>query len=228
MVHGSERNADDYFCSMLEAARLQVTLGWPTLHVAPSMAYSCRLHGAENGCHTVLVQTHWPADRVVVIAPRFTEPKDGPSPGSVTPRQRRRSLSGSLTQSPAHSPAHSPIDPPPPLPRCLIPPLILCTPSSLALLLTAPYLSAAAAGSLGTARTTGTGARAGTRLSPPAGQASPPVRRHRGHSLTKLAYPQRMSLLIAPTWHVLCRTACFLAQRMFLSGLLEGMRATCI
>jgi hypothetical protein len=45
VVHGSARNADDYFCSMLEAARLQQA---------------------------------WPVGNVLVVAPRFTEPRDSP------------------------------------------------------------------------------------------------------------------------------------------------------
>ena len=43
VVHGSERNADDYFCSMLEARKLQKV---------------------------------WPDEQVMIVAPRFTEPRD--------------------------------------------------------------------------------------------------------------------------------------------------------
>ena len=45
VVHGTERNADDYFCSMLEAVRLQ---------------------------------RRWATSDVMIVAPRFTEPKDNP------------------------------------------------------------------------------------------------------------------------------------------------------
>jgi pimeloyl-ACP methyl ester carboxylesterase len=47
VVHGSERNADDYFCSMQEARNLQ---------------------------------TSYDPAHVIVVAPRFTEPRDKPSP----------------------------------------------------------------------------------------------------------------------------------------------------
>ena len=52
VVHGSERNADDYFCSMQEARTLQ---------------------------------TRWKQSDVMVIAPRFTEPRDKVSSQHIRP-----------------------------------------------------------------------------------------------------------------------------------------------
>ena len=51
VVHGSARNADDYFCSMQEARNLQ---------------------------------TNWLPAQVIVVAPRFTEPRDDPLPHWLT------------------------------------------------------------------------------------------------------------------------------------------------